>query len=170
MSEKPTNEPAVRKRKIRASDWQSVEDFLKKELDLRKESDFRKDHERIWTEVDRQIAMKPMKKYMPDGKEAPRDWRSAFELGELSKASEIITADVMRLIFPATRTWFETHVKPPVKLDPQTGKPLQVDQKLQQKADSVYRSLLSQQHLDFGFRARVELSVKESLHHGSFVE
>jgi len=162
------NQP-VRKRKIRASDWQEVEDFLKKELGRRKDSDFRKDHETIWKEVDRQISMKPMMRYMPDGKEAPRDWRSAFELGELSKASEIITADVMRLIFPANRTWFESHVKAPVKLDPQTGKALQVDQKLQQKADAVYRSLLAQQHLDFGLRARVELSVKESLHHGSFV-
>lgn len=167
MSE-TSNQP-VKKRKIRASDWQEVETFLKEELGRRKDSDFRKDHETIWKEVDRQISMKPMVKYMPDGKEAPRDWQSGFELGELSKASEIITADVMRLIFPATRTWFEAHVKPPVKLDPQTGKPIQVEQKLQQKADAVYRSLLAQQHLDFGLRARVELSVKESLHHGSFV-
>ena len=51
-------------------------------------------------------------------------YRRILQIGELSKASEIITADVMRLIFPATRTWFETHVKPPVKLDPQTGKPV----------------------------------------------
>jgi hypothetical protein len=164
-----TSNEKVRKRKIRASDWQEVEDFLKKELGRRKDSDFRKDHERIWKEVDRQIAMKPMVKYMPDGKEAPRDWQSAFELGELSKASEIITADVMRLIFPANRTWFEAHVKAPANLDPQTGRPLPVDQKLQQKADAVLRSLLAQQHLDFGLRARVELSVKEALHHGSFV-
>jgi hypothetical protein len=169
VSDKPTNDPVVKKRKIRATDWQSVEDFIKKELDLRKNSDFRKDHERIWTEVDRQIAMKPMTKYLPDGKEAPRDWTSAFELGELSKASEIITADVMRLIFPANRTWFEAHVKPPTQLDQNTGKRLPVDQKIQQKADAVLRSLLAQQHLDFGLRSRVELSVKESLHHGSFV-
>lgn len=162
------NQP-VKKRKIRASDWQEVETFIKEELGRRKDSDFRKDHEVIWKEVDRQIAMKPMVKYMPDGKEAPRDWQSAFELGELSKASEIIAADVMRLIFPANRTWFESHVKAPKKLDPQTGKTVPVDQKLQQKADAVYRSLLAQQHMDFGLRARVELSVKESLHHGSFV-
>lgn len=162
------NQP-VKKRKIRASDWQEVEDFLKKELGNRKDSDFRKDHERIWKEVDRQISMKPMVKFMPDGKEAPKDWTSAFELGELSKASEIIAADVLRLIFPANRTWFESHVKPPQQLDPKTGRSVPVDQKLQQKADAVFRSLLAQQHLDFGLRARVELSVKEALHHGSFV-
>src|SRR4029077_6446777 len=131
--------------------------------------DFRKDHETIWKEVDRQISMKPMVKYMPDGNEAPKAGRSAFELGELSKASEIITGDVMRLIFPATRTWFEAHVKPPKNLDPQTGKAVPVDDKLQKKADAVLRSLMAQQHLDFGLRARVELSIKETLHHGSFV-
>jgi len=164
-----TSNEKVKKRKIRAKDWQEVEEFLKKELQRRKDSDFRNDHEKIWKEVDRQIAMKPMVKYMPDGKEAPRDWTSAFELGELSKASEIITADVLRLVFPANRTWFETHVKPPQVLDPQTGKPVPVDQKKQDKADGVYRSFMAQQHLDFGLRARVELSIKEALHHGSFV-
>lgn len=165
-----TSNEKVKKRKIRKTDWQSVEDFLKKELASRKASSFRKAKERIWTEVDRQIAMQPMKKYLPGGKEAPPSWESAFELGELSKASEVITADVMRLMFPQSRTWLETHVKPPMTVDPKTGKPaVAVDEKRQKKADGALRSLMVQQHLDFGLEAAVELSVKESLHHGGFV-
>lgn len=39
----------------------------------------------------------------------------------------------------------------------------------QRKADGVLRSLMIQQQQDFGFRARFELSVKEALHHGSYV-
>lgn len=162
-------EEKVKKRKIRRSDWQKVESFLKKELQARKDSNFRKAAERIWTEVDRQIAMEAMKKMAPSGKELPNSWKSAFELGELSKASEIITADVMRLIFPQNRTWFEAHCKAPQSFNPQTGQPVGIDDKTQHKADGLLRSLMAQQHIDFGLRARVELSVKEALHHGSFV-
>ena len=164
-----SNQP-IKKRKIRKSDWQKVEEFITKELDRRKQSPFRKAKETIWAEVDRQISMQPMKKYLPGGKEAPPSWHSAFELGELSKASEVITADVMRLMFPQSRTWMEAHVKPPMTVDPKTGKGVvAVDQAKQKKADGALRSLMVQQHLDFGLEARVELSVKEALHHGGFV-
>src|SRR6185369_8527975 len=76
----------------------------------------------------------------------------------------------IRLIFPQNRTWFESHVKPPVTINPQTGKSvIAVDSKKQKKADGTLRSLMAQQHLDFGLKARVKLSVKEALHHGGFV-
>jgi type III secretory pathway component EscR len=100
-AEQPKNKE-VKRRKIRQSDWRKVEEFLKKELQKRKDSNFRKSAETKWAEIDRQIAMEPMKKLLPGGKEAPQTWESAFELGELSKASEVIAADVMRLIFPLT--------------------------------------------------------------------
>jgi TolA-binding protein len=129
---------------------------------------FRKSHEAIWKEVDRQIAMEPMKKYDPQGKEVPSGWQSAFELGEISKASEVITADIMRLVFPASRNWQEPHCKPPLKIG-QDGRPVPVDPKKQKAVDGILRALMSQQQLDFGLKSRVELSVKEALHHGSFV-
>jgi len=159
-----------KKRKIRKTDWQKVEDFLKKELARRKDSDFRKGHERKWKEVDRQIQMEAMQKISANGKPLPASWQSAFELGELSKASEIITADVMRLIFPQARTWGEAHVKPPMTVDPKTGKSVPaVNQSQQKRADAVLWAFMTQQHMDFGLKARVELSVKEALHHGAFV-
>ena len=165
-----TSNSKVKKRKIRRSDWQKVEEYLKKELDKRKTSTYRKNKERVWAEIDRQIAMEPMKKFGPGGKELPPSWQSAFELGELSKASEVIAADVIRLVFPQNRTWFETHIKPPSTVDPQTGRPkVGVDQKKQKLADGLLRALMSQQHIDFGLRARFKLSVKEALHHGGMV-
>ena len=159
----------VKKRKIRKTDWEKVQAFIKKELQYRKDNPFRKAHETIWKEVDRQISMEPMKKYYPNGKEIPPSWNSAFELGELSKASEVITADTMRLIFPSSRSWMEPHVKPPVKLDPQSGKTLPVDPNKQKKVDGLMKALMTQQHIDFGLKERIELSIKEALHHGSFV-
>jgi hypothetical protein len=170
MAEEPTKDEKVKRRKIRKTDWLKVEEFLKKELSKRKDSTFRKAAETKWKEIDRQIAMEPMKKYLPGGKEAPQSWQSAFELGELSKASEVICADVMRLIFPSNRSWFEAHVKTPMTFDPKTGKQLvAVPAKKQKQADGAIRALMAQQHLDFGLKARVKLSVKEALHHGGFV-
>lgn len=160
----------VKKRKIRKSDWQKVEEYLKKELQSRKDNDFRKQHERIWKEVDRQVAMQPPVKNGPPGKPLPPSWQSAFELGELAKASEVTTAAVMRLVFPFNRTYFEAHTKPPMTVDPNTGRAVPMANEDQvKKADGIQRSLMAQQQLDFGHKARVEISVKEALHHGSFV-
>src|SRR5688572_8215422 len=117
MAEYETTEnQKVKKRKIRKTDWEKVESFLKKELQKRKDSPFRKSHESQWKEIDRQLSMEAPRKYDSNNREVPPGWQSAFELGELSKASEVITADVMRLVFPASRNWQEPHAKPPVKL------------------------------------------------------
>lgn len=168
-AQEDTKNVEVKRRKIRKTDWQKVEAFLKKELESRKSNPYRKSHERKWKEIDRQIAMEPMQKLGPGGKELPPDWQSAFELGELSKASEVISADVMRLSFPQNRTWMEAHVKPPMTVTPQGKSVVAIPQDKQRKADGAIRSLMTQQHSDFGLKARVELSVKEALHHGGFV-
>jgi len=159
----------VKKRKIAKKDWDKCAEFVKNEHDQRKRQKFRTNHETIWKEVDRQIAMEPMKRYRKDGAEIDPEWRSVMELGELAKASEIITADVMRLTFPTNRSWFEAHSELPANLDPVTGQKAPPDGKIQDQADRAYRALMVQQHMDFGLKGRYELSVKEALHHGSYV-
>lgn len=162
------DEEKPKKGKITRKDWTKVEIYLKNELQNRKTSSFRVAKEQIWKEIDRQISMQPMVKINRDG--SPNDdWHSTIELGELSKASENISADVRRIIFPQSRFWFEAHsdVKEAVPFDKQGNKP--VDQKVQQLIDGRLRSFMVQQHNDFGLKDSVELSVKEALHHGSFV-
>jgi len=154
-------------RRITAKDFDEVEAFINDEMQSRESNNFRKDVEPIWKEVDRQIRMKAPQRVSIDGKKIPATWHNEFELGELAKASEIITADVMRMLFPEDRTWFEPHVQVPGMVDPQTGRE-SVQADLQETADDQLRALMSQQHLDFGLKPRFELSVKESLHHGSF--
>ena len=158
----------AKKRKVTSADWNKVEKHIKDVYQARKTSNFRQNHERIWREVDRQVSMKAMEKLSANGRPMQNDWHSAIELGELSKASEIITSDVMRIMFPADRFWFKPHVELQWPMDEQTGRPT-LDEKKQEMADGLLRSLMSQQHKDFGFKARFRLSVKESLHHGSFV-
>lgn len=157
----------VKKRKISKKDWDSVASTIREEYKSRKGQKFRKAHEAVWTEIDRQIDMRPMERKAKDGKTIDPEWRSVMELGELAKASEIITADVMRLTFPTNRSWFEVHSEIPGQLaEDGTNR---VDPKAQDYVDRTYRALLVQQHLDFGLKGRYELSVKEALHHGSYV-
>jgi len=156
-------------KKITKQDWNKVETHLKQELEDRKRSDFRVNHEKIWKEVDRQISMNPMVKLSRDGNEVDPGWHNVIELGELSKASENISADVRRIIFPQTRFWFDAHadIEDELPLN-DMGKP-QKDSKLQEAVNGRVRSFMMQQHADFGLKDRVELSIKEALHHGSFV-
>ena len=160
-------EEDIKKRRILERDFDKIEAFIKREMEARKASPFRKKCELKWAEVDRQIEMEPMRKVSPDGREIKGDWQSALELGELSKASEIITADVMRISF-ARDAFFEPHVDLDGQMNPETGG-YEIDQGDQEKADGLLRALMMQQQKDFGFKDRFELSVKEALHHGSFV-
>lgn len=157
----------AKKRKVKGADWDKVETHINNVYDDRKASPFRKEHERIWKEVDRQIRMEPLKRMTADGKEAPKSWHNAIELGELAKASEIITSDVMRIMFPQDRSAFVAHTELEWPLG-DDGYP-QADSKKQEVQDGLLRSLMTQQHKDFGFKARFRLSIKEALHHGSFV-
>src|SRR4051812_3972309 len=93
------DKPPAKAAKITKKDWQKVESHLKAELEERKQSDFRKAAEAKWREIDRQIAMNPMVKINRDGSEVDQGWHNVVELGELSKASENISADVNRIIF-----------------------------------------------------------------------
>lgn len=158
----------LKKRKISKKDWDKCAEKVMAEHESRKNQKFRTAHESIWREVDRQISMEPMRRYRKDGTEIDPEWRSVMELGELAKASEIITADVMRLTFPTNRSWFEVHSELPMVLDPVSGKNTP-DAKQQDQIDRAYRALMVQQHMDFGLKGRYEISVKEALHHGSYV-
>lgn len=164
------DKPLPKEAKITRKDWQKVETFLKDELEQRKQSDFRRNAEAKWREIDRQIAMNPMMAVNRDSADEEHDWHNVVELGELSKASENISADVNRIIFPQTRFWFEPHcdIEPYLPLDPATGKKKK-DAKLQESVNGRLRSLMHQQHTDFGLKDRVALSTKEAMHHGGFV-
>lgn len=157
----------VKNRRIRKEDWTKIEIFVNDELEKRKSSQYRKDHERVWAEVDRQLRMEPMQRVTPEGQKVEPGWNAVFELGELSKVSEVIAADVRRIIFPMDRGWFDAHIEIPPKT---TAKgPVKADASQQKRIDGTLRSFMVQQHMDFGFKARFDGSIKEALHHGSFV-
>ena len=121
MRASPTGaEMEVKRRRILPKDFDSIEEFICDEMSSREGNSFRRDKETIWKELDRQLRMKPMIRKSKDGRPIDPGWHNTIELGELAKASEIITADVMRMLFPDDRTWFEPHVLIPGMTDEQT--------------------------------------------------
>ena len=160
----------VKKRRFLTKDYDYIAQYIDQELDRRKKHKSRSDHEALWKEVDRQVAMKPMEVMNED---PDMSWQSALEMGDMSTASEVLCADVLRLIFPQDRKWLAVHSEIDWKRLANREENMEISEaeqrKVQKKADSELRAMMTQQHKDFGLRTRVELSIKEALHHGSMV-
>jgi len=107
-----------KEKKISEADFKKAEEALKKELAKRKTSRYRKNAELKWKQVDRQVSLEPMD---VDDADSEEEWMNMFDTGDLAQASEIMTGDLLRVIFPDARNWFDPHVKPPMNLDPKTG-------------------------------------------------
>lgn len=149
-----------------ARDHSDIATYINEELKRRKDSEWRKAHEKRWTEVDRQVAMNPPETIADPEQDA--DWHNAIQLGDLADASETITADILRLVFPTERKFFVPHVELPQILD-EEGELVPHPPEEQRAINGVFRSFMVQQHKDFGVRGRVKLAIKEILHHGSVV-
>ncbi len=161
--------PDVKKRRFTESDFKAVEDMINAEIKARKADPFRVDAEMTWQEVDRQIRLKPIEPVTEAGNDPDEDWHNAIEMGDLSRASEIIAADVMRLAFPDDRSFFEVHGDFRKKRFPGSQDEAKDKARFQKNQDRKIRSYMAQQQKDFGFKQRFKLSVKESLHHGGYV-
>ncbi len=149
----------VKKRRVLKRDQDHIATYINDVYQTRKNSKERRMHLDIWKEVDRQIKMQSPQ-VMNESGNMDEDWTAALQLGDLADASETITADAMRLLFPIDRRWFHPHVELPEDM------PERDDQRT---ADNLLRNLMAQQMKDFGFRGRIKLAVKEILHHGSVV-
>ena len=160
----------VKKRRVMARDHDEIASYINEELKRRADNEYRCQHERRWREVDRQIAMEPPESINENRDEADAGtWSNAIQLGDLTDASETITADMLRLVFPTERKFFVPHVDlGPAGVDAE-GNAVPQPPEVQREANGVLRSMMVQQHKDFGVRGRVKLAIKEILHHGSVV-
>lgn len=97
-------------RKLRKQDWACAAEYISDELSTRKRK--RRDKEKIWDEVDRQVAQVPRPTNIDhrtgrviSGKE----WQTFKELPWQGQALEVLSADAHRILFPDTRNWFSAH-------------------------------------------------------------
>src|SRR5581483_907217 len=95
-------------------DWKYLADFVVDEWTKRKNDEKRKERERHWQEIDRQIEMRPDVSYkkMPNGQvDTKKAWMAEMELPLQAQALEVLTADARRLMFPDSGSWFRAHAK-----------------------------------------------------------
>ncbi len=168
----------VKRRRVMARDHDAIASFISEEKERREQSKWRERHERRWVEIDRQISQEPPHVIDKSDTNEPLSWHNAIQLGDLSDASEIFTADALRLSLPTERKFFHPHVEVTSKEANRYGIEQQVDEfgeeipippEQQRIVDDLLRNLLVQQQKDFGFRARCKLALKEIYHHGSVV-
>ena len=102
-----------KKRRFDARDFNTLADYVIDEYNTRK--DKRKDREKAWKDIDRQIAMEPeiSYKYIVENGTRKIDpkkaWMAETELPLQAQALEVLTADARRLMFPDTGLWFRAH-------------------------------------------------------------
>ena len=100
------------KRRFDVRDWNTIAEFVKDEFSTRKTA--RKDLEKVWKEVDRQIAMEPeiSFKKLPNGKiDTKKAWMAETELPLQAQALEVLKADARRISFPDAGSWFRAHAE-----------------------------------------------------------
>jgi hypothetical protein len=100
------------KRQFDARDWRYIGDLVISEWDDRKKR--RKDREKVWTDIDRQIAMQPncTLKKLPNGQLDPnRYWMSEIEPPLQAQAQEVLVGDARRMMFAEGGPWFRAHAE-----------------------------------------------------------
>lgn len=99
-------------RRFDERDWKYIADYIIDEFTRRK--DDRRDREKSWKEIDRQIAMEPETGYkiLPDGTtDAKKKWMAEMELPLQAQALEVLTADARQMMFPDSGPWFRAHAE-----------------------------------------------------------
>ena len=95
--------------RLTKADFDHIADYLVHTLYERKER--RKDLERDWKEVDRQIRMEPDISYKMINGTVPdyMAWLPETELPLQAQTLEVLNADARRLMAPTNGNWFEAH-------------------------------------------------------------
>lgn len=106
-----TSGEVKKQRRFDERDWKYIADFVVDTLVSRQED--RKDIEKQWAEIDRQVAMKPsveFKKLANGQVDSKKRWMAETELPLQAQALEVLTADSRRMMFPDSGPWFGANV------------------------------------------------------------
>lgn len=174
-----TEDGKVKKsRRFDERDWKMVAEFIKSEFDKRQTN--RKDREKAWREIDRQIAMIPdirFKQDMQGNVSKSKAWMPEMELPDQAQALEVLTADSRRLMFPDSGTWFAAHSLITddylEKIDFSailSGDENDVPTKINQdNVDKLVEAWLGHQHQQYDFKGEWDKLHAEAFKYGTFV-
>ena len=137
----------------------------------------RKDTEIIWREVDRQVAMEPLRRPIATG--SGDDWMSDIELPLQFNTLEVIMADARSLKFPRGTSWYEAsgylsdeYLRRWEQRRERRGIigrqpiPMQLDQ---ETSDILIKSSVDHFHRQYDFRMAVNLFDAELVKYGTAV-
>ncbi|KKK48753.1 hypothetical protein LCGC14_3141980, partial [marine sediment metagenome] len=157
------------------SDWQAIGEFVKSEFARRQEK--RNPLEKLWKEIDRQIAMIPVTRKVESGKE--EDWFPNTEMPLQFNALEVIAADARRLKFPRGTEWYNVSAEVSDKYEqrfkerrekfPLIGAaalPVKLDQ---ETADTLVKTVLDHYHRLYDFRTQIDLFDAEAIKYGTAI-
>ncbi len=162
-------EKADSERKLTDADWSAIAEWAVAEKQVRQSA--RRDLEKQWKEIDRQLAMKAKGRSIISGSE--KDWYPAIEEPLQFNALEVIEADVMNGIFPATQpswytvtgdtsgSFYEDNKGADVV---QEGVPVKLDQ---ESVDAILKATIDYYHECYDFRMRIALFVAEMIKYGT---
>lgn len=100
------------KKRFDLRDWRYIAEYVFDEWDRRKK--LRVEREKIWADIDRQIAMMPdaTKKQLSNGKpDKNKFWMSEIEPPLQAQALEVLTGDARRMEFAEGGSWFRAHAE-----------------------------------------------------------
>lgn len=163
-------------RRITKADFAHVAEFICEEL--RKRKSRRKDLEKNWDEIDRQIRMEPSLKHksLPNGKADPkRVWMSEMELPLQAQTLEVLTADVREAMFADNDPWFRARSAltdeylervdfQSLILGDEAEVPSQINQ---DNADRLVEGFLMTQFSQYDFMAHYDLINAEAFKYGT---
>ena len=158
-------------RRFDRRDFSKIGESIKAELDKRKHK--RKDLEKQWKEVDRQVAMKPPEREKRDG----TDWMPDMELPLQAQALEVLTADARRLLFPRDKDWFRCHAKATDEYLRAVQEAIvmsgdeeeQVIVPTQSDLNTLTESILVHFHSQYDFRAAIDSLNIQAFKYGTYV-
>ncbi|KKN23983.1 hypothetical protein LCGC14_0899450 [marine sediment metagenome] len=164
-------------KKILRRDLKTIAEWIVEEYEHRKNSETRRDREKNWKEVDRQVKMEALPRVSRDEKDRRLDWMSAIELPLQAHALEILADDTMRLLFPPKPIWF----RPVAELDDEWAEFIEQNPLIsgknvppvgiadQDTANIIVHSTLNHFHNQYDFRGHWMKIIIEAMKYGTFV-
>ena len=142
----------------------------------------RKDEEKVWKEIDRQIAMEPDIGFKTTSGNAgskvdiDRAWMPELELPLQAQTLEVLTSDARRFMFPGDKPWFESHTeltdsmlaraaKIPLIAGDTTGLTSQMNQ---DNMDAIVTGTVDHYHDQYDFQSNIDLVNGDTIYERCF--
>ena len=166
------------KRRVSDKDFKRIAEYIHKLWKSRKSADTRKEKEKQWKEVDRQVAMTPLPLVDDKGRNVNNTaWMSNLELPLQAQALEVLNADGRRLLFPDDKSSYVAHAATTdeylQRVDFQNliaGDENEVPSQInQENADALAEASVAHFHAQYDFRGVWDLLNAEAFKYGTLV-